>query len=493
MSFIYSSNSPYFMDYLASCKTRDEILNDPQLCVLLNDPHLKDNMELALLARAADYGDYDAKVEFVGFFLANGPELDTDTIMHYRKKILLNYTYSRIAQEEFSDLSKVDELRVKTYGKETTESAAAKGKEDDGNCFKNPCDYLQPISAAMGMLGDSENFKTIANIFARNTKESQKEKEKAKDKDKKKDNKTGSSDSKKTSDKDKIKNSESKKDSNDDEDSPSNNIWGNIRKHVSSRIIPEFNKGYRIMLKNMGLQADELKEKVKKANMEKETQTLGDSEAEKVAENIAPAVKMNIFANMGDCARLWEQMRRLNLYDPSKNTKGPIDDADLNTSKTVQGTPKKAPATRNDTALANKSKPTQTSSAAADPFAGMTKEAIVMEYLRADFFNMETVSEAWAALAEKFGWKGYEAEMNAHIQKTGDRNPYRNANTSESSTSEGASSDGGSGGGSSENGEAPKTQESGNGAEAAPSEQPSDTPPPQPSVEERMAAKFAGL
>jgi hypothetical protein len=125
----------------------------------------------------------------------------------------------------------------------------------------------------------------------------------------------------------------------------------------------------------------------------------------------------------------------------------------------------------------------------------MTKEAIVMEYLRADFFNMETVSEAWAALAEKFGWKGYEAEMNAHIQKTGDRNPYRDTNNGQwnnDSNTEGASSDGGSGG-SSENGEAPKTQESSNGAEAAPSEQPTDTPPPQPSVEERMAAKFAGL
>ena len=46
----------------------DEILNDPELCVLLNDPHIKDNMELALLYRAAQYGDYDAKKEFVKIF-----------------------------------------------------------------------------------------------------------------------------------------------------------------------------------------------------------------------------------------------------------------------------------------------------------------------------------------------------------------------------------------------------------------------------------------
>lgn len=408
MSFIYSSNSPYFLDYLASCKTRNEILNDPQLCVLLNDPHIKDNMELAILAREADYGDYDKKVEFVGFFLANGPELDTDTIMHYRKKILLNYTYSRIAKEEFSDMSKVDDLRVNVYGKETTESAAAKGKEDDGNCFKNPCDYLQPISAMIGMLGDSENFKTISNIFARNNKES----EEAKKEEKKKKGVV-----------EKVKEAVTKE--TNKEDKPSDSIWGNIRKHVSSRIIPEFNRGYRLMLKNMGVQVEELKEKAKEANMEKETQTIGDSEAEKVAENIAPAVKMNIFANMGDCARLWEHMRRLNLYDPSKNAKGPIDDADLNTKKTVQGTPKNAPATRNDNALANKAKKTQTSGAGTDPFAGWTKTAIVIEYLRTEYFDLDSVEEAWHKVAEKYGWKDYEDEMRANLRHTGGHNPHK--------------------------------------------------------------------
>lgn len=399
MSFIYSSNSPYFLDYLASCKTRNDILNDPQLCVLLNDPRIKDNMELALKAREADYGDYDAKKEFVGFFLANGPELDTDTIMHYRKKILLNYTYSRIAKEEFSDMSKVDEIRINSYGKDTTESAEGSGN-DDGNCYKNPCDYLQPISAAIGMLGDSENFKTISNIFARNAKESLKKKEGDK--------------------------SES--------DVSSNMIWGNIRKHVSSRVIPEFNKGYRIMLKMMGMQAEELQQKVQTAGMEKETQTLGDADAESVAENIAPAVKMNIFANMGDCARLWEQMRRLNIYDPSKNVLGPIDDADLNTSKTVQGTPKNAPIVRNDTALANQDKPTQTSAAGADPFAGYTREMIVMEYLRCDFFDMRHTEEAWHAVAEKYGWKNYKDEMDAHIKKVGNTNPYHGSYDNETDT-----------------------------------------------------------
>lgn len=383
MSFVYSTNTPHFLDYIASCKSRNDILNDPDLCVLLEDPHVKDNMELALKARAADYGNYDDKVDFVGFFLANGPELDTDTIMHYRKKILLNYTYSRIAKEEFGDISKVDDLRVNTYGKETTASAEAKG-EDDGNCFKNPCDYLQPISAMIGMLGDSENFKSIANIFARNNKESEEDKKKEKDEKK--------------------------------EDRPSNSVWGAIRKHTMSKIIPEFNKSYRIMLKNMGLKSEELKEKAKEANMEKETQTIGDSTAESIAENIAPAVKMNIFANMGDCARLWEYLRRLNVYDPNQNRKGPIDDSVIDSKKSVQGTPNDVPRTRNDNDLKMKSISTQTKGIGTS-MGGLTKTQIVMEYLRTDYFDAEDVSAVWHEIARKYGWKDYKEEMYAHLAK----------------------------------------------------------------------------
>ena len=123
MSFVYSSNSPEFLNYVASCKTREELQNDPRLCVLLEDPHIKDNMELALLYRAAQYGDYAAKKEFVGFFLANGPELDTDTIMFFREKIMHSPVYMEIYKYEFSDITVVDELRIEKYNKQTTDSA----------------------------------------------------------------------------------------------------------------------------------------------------------------------------------------------------------------------------------------------------------------------------------------------------------------------------------------------------------------------------------
>ena len=114
MSFVYSSNSPEFLNYIAHTKTRNDIVNDPKLCVLLEDPHIKDNMELALLYRAAQYGNYEAKKEFIGFFLANGPELDTDTIMYFREKILHNSTYMEIYKSEYYNISIID--NPKTVG-----------------------------------------------------------------------------------------------------------------------------------------------------------------------------------------------------------------------------------------------------------------------------------------------------------------------------------------------------------------------------------------
>lgn len=326
MSLIYSSNSPQFLEYIASCKTRDDLINDPALCVLLNDPHIKDNMELAFLAREADYGDRAKKSEFIGFFLANGPELDTDTIMHYRNKILMSYAYSSIAKEDYADLRVVDKLRVEKYGKEIDAQDAEEDPEKKGssnNCFKNPCDYLQPLNAALGMIGDSENFKTISNIFARKNKEAQDQKDKE---------------------------TAGKKDEGTEEDKAvvSDSVWGNIRKHVSSRIIPSFQSGYRVMMKTLGNQMSSLADKNAKAGITNEVSSVGDSSAEEMAENIAGTVKTNIFANMGDCARMWEHIRRLNPYDPTQNTKGPADVMSVQSNRMVEGTPRNMPGSRTE-------------------------------------------------------------------------------------------------------------------------------------------------
>ena len=420
MSFIYSSNTTEFLEYVAACKTRKEIYNDPTLCILLEDPHIKDNMELALKAREADYGNYDAKVDFVGFFLANGPELDTDTIMHYRKKILMSYTYSKIAKEEFGDIEVVDKLRAEKYNKETEPRKDEEGNSLD-NCFTNPCDYLQPISAALGMIGDSENFKTAGNLFARKSRENKE----AKDAEDKKKN---------------DKNTSGKKDGEEDT-KPADSIWGSIRKHTVSRIIPAFEKGYRTMMKTLSNQVINLTEKNRKANLEKEVTSVGDSRAEEVSEAAAGAVKLNIFANMGDCARIWEQMRRLRIFDASQNAKGPIDESSVNATRTVEGLPKNMPTARTDNSMAQK--PTTTNAAGADPNAG--KRAMhqrVLAYMRTEAMRIkenatkngknwdyakkteaeqesesDNVYSYWAECAKLHGWKeeAWKAAYNAYI------------------------------------------------------------------------------
>lgn len=314
MSFIYTSNSPEFLNYIAHTKTRNDILNDPRLCVLLEDPHIKDNMELALLYNAAEYGDYEAKKDFVGFFLANGPELDTDTLMFFREKILNSPIYMEVYKaERFYDLRIIDDLRINLYGKDTTNS------NDKVNCLQNPCEYLGPFSSSIGLLGDDKNFNTLSNVFARIT----------------------SSDSD-----DLYKKSDTTKEGNEENEIT---IWGNIRQHVISKIIPDVEKAYRTLMANLSGSFADFSKKLKKSGLEKEGNTVGDKQAERMAKDISSSVKVNIVSNLGDCARIWEQMRRLRVYDPSKNTKGPINTSISN--KSADGTPKRAYNNLDDTAL----------------------------------------------------------------------------------------------------------------------------------------------
>lgn len=285
MSFVYSSNSPEFLNYIAHTKTRNDIVNDPKLCVLLEDPHIKDNMELALLYRAAQYGNYEAKKEFIGFFLANGPELDTDTIMYFREKILHNSTYMEIYKSEYYNISVIDNLRIEKYNKDTSDS------NDLTNCLQNPCDYLGSFSSSIGLLGDNKNFNTLTNVFSRIT---------------------------------------------SDSDNKDTTTWGNIRQHVISKVIPNVEKAYRVMMSSMSKSFAEFGEKLKKIGLGKEASSVGDSKAEEIASDIASAVKVNIVSNLGDCARIWENMRRLRVYDPSKNAKAPLATVG---NKTADGNP----------------------------------------------------------------------------------------------------------------------------------------------------------
>lgn len=290
MSFVYTSNSPEFLNYVAHTKTRNDIINDPRLCVLLEDPHIKDNMEVALLYREAQYGDYEAKKEFIGYLLANGPELDTDTIMYYREKILHNKTYTDIYINEFKNkISIIDELRITKYNKDTTDT------NDLLNCLSNPCDYLGPFSSSIGLMGDDKNFNTLSNVFARLA-------EPVKDKDGK---------------------------------DTSSRVWGSIPQHMIGKLVPDLEKAYRTMLGNMSASYDEFVKNINDS-FGKDLQTVGDAKAENYSKDVAAAVKVNVVSNLGDCSRIWESMRRLRVYDPSKNTKKPFEPI---SKKTVDGAP----------------------------------------------------------------------------------------------------------------------------------------------------------
>ena len=150
----YKSNSALYLDYLATVRTREQIEADPRLCVFLNNPYIKDNMEIALLHNAAKTGDYVDKMAFVEYFMCNGPELDADTILHYRTKCNTDPVYNEIAYGYFNDGETVKKIRKEKYNK------------DSDDCFSNPCFYLGRFSAVMGSLGDTKSTYSPFNIIA---------------------------------------------------------------------------------------------------------------------------------------------------------------------------------------------------------------------------------------------------------------------------------------------------------------------------------------
>lgn len=154
--FAYSTNNPQYLEYVARNLTREEIAAHPQLCQWLNNPYVKDNMELAIRYAEAEQGNYTDKKNFVEYFMCNGPELEADTLLYYREKILIDPTYRQIGYTFYSDIDKVVQLRSDIYGKSNVMTSKDRhgNNYDWFNCFKNPCNYLGPFSARQGTLGD---------------------------------------------------------------------------------------------------------------------------------------------------------------------------------------------------------------------------------------------------------------------------------------------------------------------------------------------------
>jgi hypothetical protein len=71
--YAYKTNSADYLDYVASVKSRKEIMADPDLCLLLENELIRDNMEMAIRWNEAKYGDYQDKYDFMEYFMCNGP------------------------------------------------------------------------------------------------------------------------------------------------------------------------------------------------------------------------------------------------------------------------------------------------------------------------------------------------------------------------------------------------------------------------------------
>lgn len=299
--FAYSTSLPEYLDYVASAMNRQDILDDPRMCHLLENPVLKDNMEMALHFRDAKYGGYDEKKEFLEYFFCNGPELDSDTILYYREKCYLDPIYLQIAEIEFGNFEIIDQLRAEKYGK----------KSEEGNCFTQPCNYLGPFGVSIGMMGDSNNFLTLSNIFAKQAKPKTDE-----NKDDSESSEVGAG----------------KKNENGED-----TVWGHIRQHVTQKIIPNIRTGIQSLYNNMQGDMQKFVNRCEKTGITKHI-SLGDPVAIDRSESISAASKINIYNNMGDCARLWQHMRQFNAYDPEKNKREPIPDDAVVANKSPQGT-----------------------------------------------------------------------------------------------------------------------------------------------------------
>lgn len=331
----YVSSSPKYLDYIASSMTREEILADDRLCKLLNDPYIKDNMETALAFAEAEAGGYNEKVQFVKQFMCNGPELDTDTIIHYRNIILSDDEYSTIAADYFNDITSIDDFRVNEFDKDTAATS-------DGNCFLNPCNYLNNLSLNLGAMAEAANFRTVKNIFSLivKQKKDKKDEEEAKDKD---NTQKPNNNSQQTNNNTAENPSEPKRSEVD-----TSAVNGSIRYPILLRLPPGIRKGYGSLMSNIASAYEDFASVLATSNIPLDLMQVGDYNAIRNAESVSMMIRANIFSKMGDCARVWRDLRNLNYYKPEQNTVQPAPESAAVANKTVTGTPKKKPVNKTD-------------------------------------------------------------------------------------------------------------------------------------------------
>lgn len=342
----YKSNSALYLDYLATVKTREQIEADPRLCVFLNNPYIKDNMEIALLYNAAKTGDYVDKMAFVEYFMCNGPELDVDTILHYRTKVALDPVCAEIAYSYYSDMDYVEELREQKYD-----------KKKDGSiwdCFSKPCFYMGRFSVCVGSHAKAENAKSMWNCMAEAFHLTSKEKKEVAEAE--------------------ADNANPKKGKN-----TQSYIGGMVASTISGvadRVDAAVNAAAGVAANNPiqpqkgnmdgtnlvgpkkelwgwiptvckeGMAA--LKSAIRGDFSEfcEKLQTVGKLDADQYGDPLAPAfarrkellVEANIKRSMGDCARIWDHARRIEIFNTGQNANSQVTESQLQGVNT-NGTP----------------------------------------------------------------------------------------------------------------------------------------------------------
>lgn len=339
--FPYKTNTPQYLDYVASVKSRKEIEDDPDLCLLLENPYIKDNMEMAIRYNDAKYGDFHAKYDFIEYFMANGPELDADTIMHYRGKCFNDPVMMEIAYSYFKGYdSNIADIRMNKYGKQT----------DD--CFKNPCFYLDKISPQMGRIGDKENtygiFSYLANFIK--AKAGEEKTAKAITEEQVKTGQITEAEAKSRIENAKKSDEANKKqqgdgtvrpDSADNDEKNTNRVppAGDISKSFVSLIPPSVQRGWFMFWKDCVDGIEEFAQELVDGSKSVVNSTkIGDWMSTQVAEIFDLNVKSNVKKNLGDCARIWSQQRRYNPFNPAENNFGPINRSQVVGNTTPQGT-----------------------------------------------------------------------------------------------------------------------------------------------------------
>ena len=326
--FAYKTNSAQYLDYVASVLSRQQIQADPDLCLLLENEYIKDNMEMAIRWNEAKYGDYQAKYDFVEYFMCNGPELDADTILHYRAKAFTDPTIMEIAYSYFPNTGVISDIRRTKYGKET----------DD--CFQNPCFYLGRFSGLMGHLGDVENTygafswlsntlrgkglqqkqaAAIANKQATNGQIS-KEEAKARAEAAAKSAQQASSDTTAPVGSKQV----IAPTTPDEVDAQANEVPAMGTKAFMCAIPETFQKGWNQWWKSVtDGTTDFTDELLQSTNGVMNADKLGDWASSKFGKMFELIAKANVRRQMGDCGRLWSQVRNLNLFS-ANNSFGPI-------------------------------------------------------------------------------------------------------------------------------------------------------------------------